>query len=196
MNTNLEAILKFIDLLHQFRKVERVVLSNGTDRKENDVEHSYNLAMVGWYINESENLGLNNEKILKYSLAHDLVEVFAGDTYFVGNEDHLSTKQQREKEAADKIKEKFPEFPEMHKIIEEYEKMTDKESKFVYALDKVEPVLNIYLDEGRSWRKHNVTYEMLATKSPKVAVDSTIEALFADLMERLRNDKKNFPETY
>src|SRR3989344_1062689 len=149
--SNLDKILNFIELIQKFRSIERLVHVNGKDRNENDVEHSFSLAMLGWYINDTEKLGLNLEKIIKYALIHDLVEVHAGDTFFYHKDSNMTAdKKEREERAAHKLRGEYPEFPELHSIMEKYEKREDKESKFVYALDKIEPVLNIYLDKGRS----------------------------------------------
>ncbi|MEI6238241.1 MAG: HD domain-containing protein [bacterium] len=185
-----DQILKFVDLIHQFRAVERMLLVKDSERRENDVEHSFSLAMLSWYINSTYKLGLNTDKLFKYALAHDLVEVFAGDTYYFHKDQSvLDSKQKREEEAAEILKAKFPEFPELHEIIHEYEKRKDDESKFVYALDKVEPVLSIYRDGGRTWKKNKVTLDMLKTmKIPKVAIDKNIAEIFQELVERLERE--------
>ena len=39
-----------------------------TGHKENDAEHSFQLALVAWETNHQYNLELNDEKILKYAL--------------------------------------------------------------------------------------------------------------------------------
>jgi 5'-deoxynucleotidase YfbR-like HD superfamily hydrolase len=67
-------------LLHDFQKVERVIFVPGNERNENDVEHSYLLAMLAWQIAEMVAPHLSRKKVLKYALVHDLVEV-CGDTF-------------------------------------------------------------------------------------------------------------------
>jgi len=190
---SLEKLLKFTDFLHKFRAIERSLLVRDSERSENDVEHSYSLAMLAWYLNETYQINLEQDKLFKYALAHDLVEVYAGDTYFYhNNEQVLKDKIERELEAAHKIKEEFPDFSELHEIIKQYESRADVESKFIYALDKMEPVLNIYLDKGRTWRKNNVTLEMLEiAKTPKVAIDPTIKKIFKDLVQKLKEEEKS-----
>lgn len=195
--SNLDNILKFTEILQQFRTIERSLLNNKSDRNENDVEHSYSLAMLGWYINDTYKLNLNIDKIFKYALAHDLVEIHAGDTYFYQTTDKaLKDKHSREEAAAKKLTEDFSEFPELHLIIEQYEKREDDESKFIYALDKIDPVLSIYLDGGRTWKKNKVTLEMLISmKKPKVAVNSTISAIFDGLIKRLTDESDSLFES-
>ena len=182
-----DSVLNFTDLLHKFRAIERVLLMNNNDRNENDVEHSFSVALLGWYINDTQHLGLNVEKILKYALIHDLVEVHAGDTFFYQKDSKaIADKKHREEKAAKQLQKEFPEFPELHNLIAAYEKREDKESKFIYALDKVEPILSIYLDGGRTWRRDKVTLDMIkTTKKSKVEVDPTINALFDETVSRL-----------
>src|SRR6476620_4741666 len=74
-------IFKFLHLTYLFRKVEREVLYTKEERKENDLEHSAQLALLSWYIINTQNLKLDESKVFKYALAHDLVEVDAGDTF-------------------------------------------------------------------------------------------------------------------
>ncbi len=61
----IQDILQFVKLTHEFQKVERMVYINGEDRRENDVEHSYQLAMVAWYIIDSKKLSLDQNLIIK-----------------------------------------------------------------------------------------------------------------------------------
>jgi putative hydrolase of HD superfamily len=151
--SSLDHILKFADLLLKFREIERSLLHRNGDRKENDSERSFSLALLGWYINDSYALNLNIEKIMAYALAHDLVEVYAGDTYFYHTDSSvLDSKHEREEQAARQLQDEFPDFPRLHETIRAYERREDEESRFVYALDKIEPVISIYLDNGRTWR--------------------------------------------
>jgi len=183
---SLDKILRFVEFTHKFQQVKRVIYANGEDRNENDAEHSYQLALVGWYLIDVKSLDLDIEKVFKYAIAHDLVEVYAGDTYFHTEDQKLrDSKKKREAEAAEKIGKQFSEMPELVKIIEEYERLESKESKYVYALDKVLPVMNIYLDSGRSWRREGVTLKMIRTKDEKIRVSSVIEELWRELVEVL-----------
>ncbi|MEN9647876.1 MAG: hypothetical protein RLY57_680 [Candidatus Parcubacteria bacterium] len=193
----IDHILKFTAFLHEFRAIERRVWANTKERLENDAEHSYSLALLAWYINEVDGLGLDTGKLMKYALAHDLVEVYAGDTWFYQTDQKvLDTKVEKEHAALIKIKEYFAEFPELAQIIDEYEKRDNEESRFVYALDKVEPMLSIYLDKGRTWKKNDVTLEKAkAMKIPKVKTHATIDKYFHELLARLEQEEHElFPQ--
>lgn len=187
---SLGELLKFTRLLNGFRQVTRAVHANGEERFENDVEHSYQLAMLGWYIVKAGNMPLQAESVLKYALVHDLVEIYAGDTYtYTDDWEELASKPAREEAARLRLKKELPEFPELHALIERYERKEDPESKFVYALDKLQPILNIYLNDGRTWKEKNITLEMLVLrKREKIAVSSDIAAYFKDIIAVLEKE--------
>ncbi len=158
-------VMYFTKLLNKFQEVERVINLPKREGKENDVEHSYQLAMLAWYIAESNFLHLDKNLLIKYALVHDFVEVYAGDTFIYSKKqsDH-ETKHEREEASRIRIEKEIPEFTEFHKAILDYEKLENQESRFVYVLDKIHPVIQIYLDEGRTWKEHQTTLSMLLEK--------------------------------
>lgn len=142
-----QKIFAYVRFLDEFRKIKRVMYNTGEDRLENDTEHSYQLTMAAWYIMDVYKLDLDRDLVIRYCLVHDLVEVYAGDTYIYSQDkEHFESKSQREMAALLRIQKEFPEFPDMLQLMERYEHKCDKESLFVYALDKIIPVMNMYLD--------------------------------------------------
>lgn len=188
----LEKLLQFTKLLNDLRLVERVVRVNGSDRWENDVEHSFSLAMLAWYILDTHQHQLEREKVLRYALAHDLIEVYAGDTYiYSADQALLESKGERERLAAERLEREWPELPDIHASIRAYMTKADRESRFVYALDKIEPLLKMYLDHGRTWKEKQVTLDMLyANKQAKVALSPEIQPYFDELMVLLQSQEK------
>ena len=188
---DLQKILGFVRLLNAFRQVRRALRVNSEERLENDVEHSYYLGMLAWYIADSHHLALDKDLILKYALVHDIVEVHAGDTYvFTTDAKKRDSKEAREKKAILQLQKEFPEFGDLHKLIAGYEKREDDESRFVYALDKIQPVLNIYLDNGRTWKENGVTIQMLVDfKKEKTALSPEVHSCFDELIGLLKKDE-------
>jgi putative hydrolase of HD superfamily len=191
MAVSLDNLLTFAKMLGELQAVERVIRVKGTERWENDVEHSYSLAMLAWYVLDTGKFPLDREKVLRYALAHDLVEVYAGDTYlYTEDKELLESKPERERVAAERLQQEFPELPDMHVAISAYVAKEDAESRFVYALDKIEPILKIYLDGGRTWKEKNVTLTMLyENKKDKVALSPEIQTYFDELMLLLKENK-------
>src|SRR5690606_18955531 len=150
--TPFDDLLKITDLFHRFQKVKRRMYVVGEERKETSVEHSYQLAITAWYLVSSKDLGLDVNKVLKYALVHDIVETYAGDTpAFDSTDEYLNTKVDREAKAREILKKEFVEWADLYKFITGYEEKSDREAKFVYALDKILPICNNYFDDGRTW---------------------------------------------
>ena len=102
----LESLIDFINFTHEFREVIRYGGTRLGKKVENDAEHSYQLAMVTWFLIDQDKLKLNKELCFMYALAHDLVEIYAGDTFAFDKKHNLS-KQKREREALKKIERRF-----------------------------------------------------------------------------------------
>lgn len=194
---NIHSILDFIALTNEFRAVERLIyVPNGdTNREinENDAEHSYQLTMLAWYLLSNEDYGLNIDLVIKYALIHDFVEVYAGDTDFYRSDKESNNKKKREKEAAFRLKKEIPGFQDLHASIEDYEDQIDREARFVYALDKLVPILNIYLGGGKLWKDKEVTLErLLEAKIPKIAISPEVESYFKEMVAILEDNKHMF----
>jgi putative hydrolase of HD superfamily len=195
--TDIERLIEFVKFTNEFRKIERKIYATGHPHPENDSEHSFQLALVAWYIIDSKKLMLDISATIRYALAHDLVEIYAGDT-FIYTKDlaEKESKKEREEKAAIRIRNEFPEFPELHNLIDDYEEKSDPESRFIYALDKILPVITIYLDGGKGWHEWHVPLEgLLESKTSKVALSPEIEKYFHELVEILKKDEeKLFPK--
>ena len=188
----LDKSLHFLQMLRDFEKVERVLYRSETKR-ENDVEHSYQLAMMAWFFVDHFKLPLSKEKIMMYALTHDLVEVYAGDTpaYHVPGHPHtLETKKEREEKALVELKQNFSHFKDMVDTVAAYEHKTDDESIFIYELDKLVPALNIYLDNGLSWNKLGITLnDVIREKRKKITSVKELVAVLEELLERLEAEQ-------
>lgn len=185
---NMARFLSFSKLLAEFSSIERKIYIPGTDRRENDVEHSYHLAMMAWYLVQSEKLDLDLERVFKYALAHDLVEIYAGDTDFYSTDEaYVAGKLEREAAAAARLQEEYPDMPQVHEAIDMYMHKNDRESRFVYALDKILPIMRNYEDGGREWREKGITLQMLTEKKhEKVAVSPEVQPYYEELVALLR----------
>ena len=193
MKPDLQRIIELQRLLAKFNEVERAVHRKhlGKFVHENDTEHSYNLAITAWYL-ASHFPKLDRDLVIRYGLIHDLVEVHAGDTYIYGSAEHLDSKETREAEALKQLESEWPDFKELTDHIHDYEAKKNPESQFIYALDKIMPIMQIYIHDGYSWKKNNVTAKMLheakITRLSKVGespeILSYFKELYALLLER------------
>ncbi len=182
--------------LLDFREIERVTTIPGTYSRihENDVEHSYFLAMSAWYVSDKLRLPLDREKVLKYSLVHDLPETYAGDVDAFASQKERQAKKHREAEAVKKITARFGNtFPGMLETLHEYEAQKDEESRFIKALDKLMPPIMIALDEGRSWQEHGITQErLIENKLQSTNISEPVSQVCNALLEYLRQHPEYF----
>lgn len=181
------------NFLHKFHFIERVVyIPEMLDRNETDTEHSFTLAMTSWYLAQFfPELDIN--KCIRYSLVHDLVEIYAGDTFAFAEQKRLDSKASREKRALEKIAQEWKDFPEMINAIRAYESLDDAESKFVYALDKVMPPLIIFMGEGLTWRKNKITFELHHKKKlTQVPKSPEIYHYYKQLVELMKKNLEYF----
>jgi putative hydrolase of HD superfamily len=186
---DIHRLLEFQRILLEFQAIQRKVNIPPTlDDTENDVEHSYGLAMVGWYL-ASFFPELDTDRIIRLGLAHDLVEIHAGDTYSYSDSATLGRKERLEKLAFQRLQEQWQDFPEMLDAIHEYKTKQTAEAKFVYALDKLLPAMIDYMNEGRGWRHLGITAKMFRVeKDRKVPISPEVNE-YMDQLHALLADQ-------
>lgn len=184
MNSPLSKLLKFTKLILDFRGVKRTMDVPAEGRFENDVEHSYELAMQAWFFIAQNNLDLNKDLVLKYALVHDLVETYAGDVDpYLSSASDIQEKKTREEKALEYLQKEFGDFEEMISLIRQYEAKEDRESRFVYTLDKLQPVMNAYSVSAAYYRNGKITFEQWKQYNrEKVKGAPEIEKLFDELV--------------
>ena len=187
-------LLELQKLLVNFRGIKRVVHVPGPEHEwENDVDHSYSLAMLAWFLSESFP-ELDRDVVIRIALAHDIVEVHAGDTFLYGDKKLLATKKQREADGVKQLEKEWADFPDMLASIQAYEAKSSPEAKFVSALDKILPILMIYLNEGYTWKSKKITLAMLhAKKSEATAPSPQIKKYYNELYALLQQKPHFFP---
>jgi putative hydrolase of HD superfamily len=193
MNPDLPKLESFLKLLHETEKVKRRARRPDEREPTSTAEHTFEVAMLCWYLASVNKLDLDFEKVLKYALAHDLIEAYAGDTPIYDTAGR-KTKEAREHAAHERIKEEFAEFADLLHTIETYERRADPEANFVYAADKLIDPLNAGMEEKQSiWKEFNVSWDMLLDyKTEKIAKHPTVFAYWQALVKKLEAKKDFF----
>lgn len=139
-------------------------------RNENDAEHSWHLALYVMTLAEYADADIDISKVIKLVLVHDLVEVYAGDTY-IYDEEGRKSQEKREKEAAIKLFSLLPDDQAyyFHSLIEEFNGKETSESRFAGALDRLQPLIHNYYSSGKSWQEHNIAAEDVRKVNASVA---------------------------
>ena len=149
-------LLELIGFLTKFQSIERRLYIPALDRYENDTEHSYNLTMAAWLIVDKDKLPLDTNLVIKYALVHDLVEIYAGDTFALDDAE-IQTKAAKEHAALERLKGNELTV-DIARLIEKYESLDDEESRFVYGLDKLMAAFTIVHGKLPIWQEHGITY--------------------------------------
>src|SRR5579862_6311681 len=158
--TDINNLIEFVRFTHLIRNVRRAMIFED-EVNENDEEHQYQLALVCWFVVDNDNLSLDRYKVMGMAMVHDVLEVHAGDTVAFAAKDIISEQAHKEQLAVDKLRAEWPTFTSLHDLIHEYEQCVSHEAKFVYSMDKLLPIINNYLYEGKAWKEHQVSFEKM-----------------------------------
>ncbi len=151
-NLRLDQQLKFTAEIDKMTGVLRRTLLVDGSRRENDAEHSWHIAVMTLLFKEYCIVPVDVERAAKMCLVHDLIEVYAGDTFAydpVGNKD----KAEREAAAADKLFAQLPQEQgsELRALWEEFDVMQTNDAKYAACMDRLQPFLHNTLTQGHTW---------------------------------------------
>ena len=167
-NEKLEKQLQFIIEIDKVKNIFRKSKLFDESRFENDAEHSWTICIMALLLQEYTNFSVNIEKVISMLLIHDIVEIDAGDTFLYSEKRNEAYKN--EIKAAERIfglleKEQKEYFLELWK---EFEERETNEAKFAAIFDRLEPLMQNYIYEGYTWKKYNITYEMVIEKNKHI----------------------------
>ena len=166
MNERLKKQLDFMLELDKMKNIYRQTYVLHEDRKENDAEHSWHLAILAFMLEEYAAEPIETLKVIKMVLLHDVVEIDAGDTYLYDEEGYKS-KAEREEKAAQRIFGLLPDDQrdEYYALWREFEDDITYESRFASILDRMQPLLLNYTKGGIAWKEHGVHKEQVLSRN-------------------------------
>ena len=142
MDERLKKQFDFIKEIDKEKFIQRQTLLTGGERKENDAEHAWHMAIMAYLFREHSNESVDIAKVMLMCLIHDIVEIDAGDTYAYDAE-NLKTQKAREDAAKERIFSFLPseQKEEMIALFDEFEAYESAESKFAHAMDNLQPLM-------------------------------------------------------
>ena len=131
-------------------------------RRENDAEHSWHIALMCMLFKDFAPQGTDVSRAVQMCIVHDLIEIYAGDTFAYdvsGNQD----KAEREAKAADKLFSQLPEnlAKDFRTLWEEFDAMETPDAKYAAAMDRLQPFLHNTLTEGHTWKEGKPSLDMV-----------------------------------
>ena len=139
------------------KMIGRQTYLTGGERKENDAEHAWHMALMTVLLSEYAEEDIDVLKTVTMLLIHDIVEIDAGDTYAY-DEEAKKTQRQRELAAADRIFGILPEDQgrKLRSLWDEFEEAETAEAKFAHTMDNIQPMMLNDLTDGKAWVEKGV----------------------------------------
>lgn len=155
MNNNLEKIIEFLRIVGQLKFTYRYS-TNKYLNNESTAAHTWSLMLLSLMIKKELDLEVDELKLLKIALMHDLAESITGDidsTLIAEGTENQEDKDAAEKKAMKELGDKLSSDlkKEIFKYWTLYQEQTCKEAKIVKTLDKVEAQLHLLSKMPRSF---------------------------------------------
>lgn len=184
VNKRLTKLVSFLLEIEKLQRVKRVIhYPDGS--QENSAEHSWHVAMFCLLLTPEVDPNADVTRVIKIALIHDLVEIYAGDT-FLFDDEARKTKTKREHEAAKQLFDQLPNdiAKEFWALFEEFEALETPEARVVKSFDHLQPLIHNLIHDGATWKRHGLTAAMHdGKKRPNMTHNPTILALYNDLHE-------------
>ena len=151
-NIRLDQQLRFTAEIDKMTSILRRTMLIDGSRRENDAEHSWHIAVMALIFEEYAAEPVNVSRAVKMCVVHDLIEIYAGDTFAydaAGNKD----KAEREAAAADKLFAQLPkeQGADIRALWEEFDIMQTADAKYAACMDRLQPFLHNTLTGGHTW---------------------------------------------
>ncbi len=164
--------------------------------RENSAEHSWHVAMFVMILAPEVDPKADLSKMIKMALIHDLIEIYAGDT-FLFDDKARETKVERELEAAKKLFALLPEDREKEfwKLFEEFEALETPEARIVKSFDHLQPLTHNLIHDGSTWKRHGLTSKMHDDKKrPYMTHNEEIMKIY-EVLHKQALDRKLFTDS-
>lgn len=160
--TRLERQMAFLTEVDRMKSIYRHTLLIDRSRRETDAEHSWHFALMAMLLGEYAGKDVDLNRVIRMALVHDLVELYAGDTFAYDNEGK-QTQGAREEQAADRLFSLLPtdQGQELRSLWEEFDDKKTPDARFAAAVDRIQPFLNNCLTEGHTWKEGSVTSDQV-----------------------------------
>jgi len=167
----LEKQLTFLREIDKVKSIFRNTILLDSSRRENDAEHSWHMAVCAMLIPEYLDEPINDmARLMQMIMLHDVIEVYAGDTFAYDSIDVLSSQKEREIAAAVKIFSILPkDQAELFRSLwDEFEDYATPESKCAHLVDTFMPVYHNYMTQGKKWRELGATRDKVLARCKQI----------------------------
>ena len=183
IDERIRAQLTFIAEADKLKTVLRASPLAAADRRENDAEHSWHLALMVLLLAEYADEPVDVGHAMKLVIVHDLIEIYAGDSP-VFDPDAVRDQVAREQAAADRLFTLLPadQAGWVRGLWDEFEAGATPEARFAKAMDRLEPMLLNWLNEGGTWGMPGATESKIRARDAGVVSASTRLGAVTDVL--------------
>ena len=178
-NLRLDSQLKFTAEIDKMTSVLRRTLLIDRSRRENDAEHSWHISVMALLFAEYTKEKVNVMHTVEMMLVHDLVEIYAGDT-FAYDTTGYATKAKRENEAADRLFAMLPadQSSYIRNLWMEFDECQTDDAKYANCLDRLQPLFHNMLTEGHTWRNSDYPTDSIKVRKRMAIVKEFMPDLY------------------
>lgn len=174
----LKRLQQQFDFIREIDKEKEIIRQTplaDNSRKEDDAEHAWHMAVMTLILSEYATEPIDVLHTISILLVHDLVEIYAGDTYAY-DEAGKETQKARETDAADRLYALLPEDQRdrVRGLWDEFEEGSTPEARFAHAMDNLQPLVLNDASGGTSWKEHEVHIDQVLERNRKTAGGSEI----------------------
>ena len=148
--------LAFAIEIDKLKTVLRRTILIDKSRRENAAEHSWHVCLMAMVFSDCAPVGTDLCKVLRILLIHDLVEIYAGDTYAYAAD--AAAAADREEVAAEQLFALLPstQGEAFRNLWCEFQAQETVEARFCKAIDRLQPLLHNYRTDGQTWKEHGI----------------------------------------
>lgn len=162
-------------------------LNKNIKNPESVAEHTWRVAILAMILGPE--LKVNQEKLVKMALIHDLGEASIGDLVWERGNKVVGSQQEKHKDELEAVKEMFGNtYPEYLELWKEFEKQETPEAKALKLFDKLEMVMQALDYEKNGYAKNDL--QEFWDNSEKYLKNSELEELFAQLKKLRKSSDK------
>ncbi|MCX6709638.1 MAG: HD domain-containing protein [Candidatus Woesearchaeota archaeon] len=131
------------------------------NRFESSAEHSWSCMILAQYFLPKIKHRIDEKKIMRMLLYHDVIEIESGDT-IVFDSDKVLGQREKEHSSLSGMKKRMPKglADDFSVLWLEFEENKTIEAKFCQAIDKLDPVIHAIFDED-DWKYNSINEEKL-----------------------------------
>lgn len=171
-----------INLLLEVGTLKKVLRTGwvlkGVKNAESVADHSWRVAVIASLL--AKQLNLNQEKLVKMALIHDLGEALIGDIKWESGAKVIGSQKEKHADEEKAIKKMFsdnPSFQEYVELWEEFEAQESKEAKAVKQIDKLEMAIQAFEYESEGHKDLGEFWENVE----KYLKNQSLEPYFTEL---------------